>query len=160
MVSDPANPTVLHGNTCAHDMNIVSTASILPRTPADINGMLSVAFVGAGKFETKSLQKMFRIRKKKVYDFLLWLKDHNRLYAKIPLDFNALDLYPDDGFLPGVEDRIIQDKDISAETVFLEETAGFSEHPKLFRASNSSELVTVHQSFTGKFLRKIKMIIF
>ena len=28
--SDPAQPTVLHGNTCAHDMNVVSTASVLP----------------------------------------------------------------------------------------------------------------------------------
>jgi hypothetical protein len=44
--------TVLHGNTCAHDMNIISTASVLSRTPADINGMLSIVFVGAGKFQT------------------------------------------------------------------------------------------------------------
>ena len=137
--SDPANPTVLHGNTCAHEMNIISTATVLPRTPADINGMLSVVFVGAGKFEIKSMQKMFRIRKKKVYEFLLWLKHHNRLYALIPLDFKTLNLYPNDGFLPGIEDRIIQDKDISAERTFLEETAGFSEHPaELFRAQSTN----------------------
>jgi hypothetical protein len=78
--SDPAQPTVLHGNTCAHDMNTTSTASVLPRTPADVNGMLSVVFVGAKKLEPKSLGKMFRVRKKKVWDFLLWLKDH-RLYV-------------------------------------------------------------------------------
>ena len=134
--SDPANPTVLHGNTCAHDMNVLSTASVLPRTPADINGMLSIVFVGAGKFDAKSLQKMFRIRKQKVWDFLIWLKNHNRLYALIPLDLRAMDLYPDDGLLPGIEDCIIQDDEICADTVFLEETAGFSEHPaELFRAS-------------------------
>jgi hypothetical protein len=40
--SDPSQPKVFHGNTCAHDMNVVSTASVLPRTPTDINGMLSV----------------------------------------------------------------------------------------------------------------------
>jgi len=135
--SDATNPTVLHGNTCAHDMNLVSTASILPRTPADINGMLSVVFVGAGKLESKSLKNLFKIRKNKVWDFLLWLKDHNSLYAMIPLDLHALSLYPDDGLLPGIEDRVIQDREISAEAVFLEETAGFSEHPaELFRTSS------------------------
>ncbi|KAG1851338.1 hypothetical protein DFJ58DRAFT_661660, partial [Suillus subalutaceus] len=38
---DPAQPWVAHGNICAHEMNVVSTASVLPRTPADINGLLS-----------------------------------------------------------------------------------------------------------------------
>ena len=142
--SDPANPTVLHGNTCAHDMNVLSTVSVLPRTPADVNGMLSVVFVGAGKFEKKSLQNMFRIRKHKVWNFLLWLKNHNRLYTFIPLDMRAMDLYPEDGPLPGIEDRIIQDSEISADTIFLEETAGFSEHPaELFRASEQSATSSV-----------------
>jgi hypothetical protein len=38
-----------------------------------------------------------------------------------------MDPYPDDGLLPGIEDCIIQDNEISADsdTVFLEETAGF-----------------------------------
>ncbi len=61
--------------TCAHDMNTVSTATVLPHTPTDINGILSVVFVGAGNFNPKSLGKMFRIRKMKVWNFLLWLKD-------------------------------------------------------------------------------------
>jgi hypothetical protein len=61
-------------------MNTISTASALPRTPADINGLLSVVFVGAGKINPKSLGKMFRVRKK-VWNFLLWLRDHNRLYT-------------------------------------------------------------------------------
>ena len=28
--NDPSQPRVFHGNTCTHDMNIVSTASVLP----------------------------------------------------------------------------------------------------------------------------------
>jgi hypothetical protein len=48
--SDPALPNVLHGNTCAHEMNMVSTASILPHTPADFNNILCVIFIGPGKF--------------------------------------------------------------------------------------------------------------
>jgi hypothetical protein len=132
--SDPSQPTVLHGNTCAHEMNVVSTASVLPRTPADINGMLSVVFVGAGKLNPKFVEKIFRVRKKKVQDFLHWLKDHNRLYANILLDFDLFNLFPDDGSLPGIENHIIHDNSICPEQVFSEETAGFSDHhAKSFR---------------------------
>jgi hypothetical protein len=62
--SDPAQPTVLHGNTCAHDINVVSTASVLPRTPADINSnLLIIVFIGAGKLKVENLRHMFRVRK-------------------------------------------------------------------------------------------------
>lgn len=71
--TDPKQPKVFHGNTCAHEMNIVSTASVLPRTPADINDMLSVVFVGPGKFSPDMLGSQYRIRKKKVWHFLMWL---------------------------------------------------------------------------------------
>jgi hypothetical protein len=46
--SDPALPNVLHGNTCVHEMNVVSTASVLPQTPADVNEMLSVDTLAVG----------------------------------------------------------------------------------------------------------------
>ena len=57
--SDPALPNVLHGNTCAHEMNVVSTASVLPRTPSDINETLSVVFVGPGKFRREFLKDVY-----------------------------------------------------------------------------------------------------
>ena len=81
--SDPSQSTILHENTCAHEMNVISTASVLPWAPCDINGMLSVVFVGAGKLNAELLHKMFRVRKKKVQDFLYWLKHHNHWYANI-----------------------------------------------------------------------------
>jgi Domain of unknown function (DUF6570) len=40
--SDPAQPRLFHGNTCAHDMSVISIADTLPTTPAGIDGMLSV----------------------------------------------------------------------------------------------------------------------
>ncbi|KAF8482227.1 hypothetical protein JB92DRAFT_2618172, partial [Gautieria morchelliformis] len=33
---DPAQPRVFHRNTCAHDMNVISVADSLPRSPADL----------------------------------------------------------------------------------------------------------------------------
>lgn len=40
-----------------------------------------------------------------------------------------LDLYPEDGILPGLEKQIIQDTDVDPERVLTEETAGFTNHP-------------------------------
>ncbi|KAG1740760.1 uncharacterized protein EDB91DRAFT_1237188 [Suillus paluster] len=106
--SDPAQPKVFHGNTCAHDMNIMSTASVLPRTPADINGFLSVIFIGPEAFDPKQMEH-------KTWSFLLWLKAHNHMYAHIPLDESIMDLYPLDGTLPGLQDRVIEDHELYAQ---------------------------------------------
>lgn len=127
--SDPSQPKVFYGNTCAHDMNVVSTASVLPRTPEDVNGMLSVVFIGPGKFNANNLGPMYRIRKRKVWRFLVWLKTNNRLYADIMLDESIMDRYPDDGPLPDLNEGIIHDNTLDVERVFADETAGFSEHP-------------------------------
>ena len=127
--SDPSQPAVFHGNTCAHEMNVGSTAAVLPRTPSDVNGLLSVVFIGPSKFKPKYLGNMYRIRKSKVWDFLQWLKVHNRLYRDIPLDERAMELYPDDDYLPGIEETVIHDNRADAEDTFKEETAGLSEHP-------------------------------
>ncbi|KAG2150884.1 hypothetical protein DEU56DRAFT_728288, partial [Suillus clintonianus] len=105
--SDPAQPLVFHGNTCAHETNIVSTAKVLPRTPADINGMLTVVFVGPAKLTPHSLKTLFRIWKQLVWSFLRWLCNHNRLYEHIVLDDAVMDLYLEDGAVPGIADRVI-----------------------------------------------------
>jgi len=47
---------------------------------------------------------MYRVRKSKVCDFLQWLKIHNRPYHDTPLDEQVMDLYPDDDYLPGIEE--------------------------------------------------------
>ncbi|KAF9645468.1 hypothetical protein BDM02DRAFT_3071682, partial [Thelephora ganbajun] len=107
--SDPSQPTVFHGNTCAHKMNVDSTAVVLPRAPADVNDLLSVVFIGSLKFKPEYLGNMYRIRKSKVWNFLQWLKLHNRLYKDVSLDERTMDLYPDDGYLPGIEETVIHD---------------------------------------------------
>ena len=127
--SDPSQPTVFHGNTCAHEMNVSSTAIVLPRIPSDVNDLLSVVFIGSQKFKPEYLGNMYRIRKSKVWRFLQWLKVHNRLYTGVSLDRSAMDLYPTNGYLPGIEDRVVHDHESDARNVFGDETAGLSEHP-------------------------------
>lgn len=139
--SDPSQPKVFHGNTCAHEMNVSSTATVLPRSPSDVNDLLSVVFLGSVKFKPEYLGNMYRIRKSKVWRFLQWLKLHNRLYANISLDETVVNLYPDDGYLPGIEDGVIHDPQCDADNTFKEETAGLSEHPAelLSTASEASQ---------------------
>lgn len=125
---DPRNPRYLRGNTCAHEMNVSSTALVLPRTPADVNGNISVVFIGTSPFKSAGLRSMFFIRKQKVWAFLCWLKVHNRLYSNVTLAPEILDLYPDAGILPGVEERVITST-IEPADIFDDETAGYTDHP-------------------------------
>ena len=142
--SDPSQPKVFHGNTCAHEMNVVSTASVLPRTPADVNGMLSIVFIGPGKFKPENLGPLFKIRKRKVWRFLVWLKSHNHLYADISLDPEIMDLYPEDGVLPDILHGVFEDHETNVDKTFANETAGFSEHPaELIRTHSGSDSAVV-----------------
>ena len=151
--TDPALPLVLHGNTCAHEMNVISTASVLPRTPSDINDMLSVVFIGPGKLQQKHLKNLFCIRKQKVWSFLLWLHDYNFLYSNIVLNPDILSQYPDDDCLPGLEDCIIVDITLKAKSVFNQETAGFSEHPAhlVLNALSTFLMITLPSYFWKKW---------
>ncbi len=62
------------GSTCAHEMNISSTAKVLPRTPADVNSALSVVFIGCASLDKVPKMDMLFVRKKKVIAFLLFFK--------------------------------------------------------------------------------------
>jgi len=49
-----------------------------------------------------------KIHKNKVWHFLIWLKQNNRLYCNMELDASLLDSYSgQEEFLPGISERII-----------------------------------------------------
>ncbi|KAG1860597.1 hypothetical protein C8R48DRAFT_636149, partial [Suillus tomentosus] len=132
-------------------------ASVLPRTPADINGMLSIVFVGPTKLNDQSLKTMFQVRKKLVWAFLQWLCTHNRLYRHVRLDEDIMNQYPEDGPVPGVADRVIYDHESDVRAVFAEETAGFSEHPaEAFLGTASTDNMKVSgRAFTAAALSNL-----
>ena len=74
--SSPSDPFVLYGDTCAHEMNVVSTANVLPRMSSEIQGQLSIVFVGPGPIKPQQLNKTFRIDKIRVWRFLVGLKEN------------------------------------------------------------------------------------
>lgn len=59
---------------------------MLPRTPNDINGLISVVFIGPRLPSEKDLEDPFYVRREKVWRFLLWLKENNELYLDLALD--------------------------------------------------------------------------
>jgi hypothetical protein len=127
--SDETQPRVYHGNTCAHQMNVISTAKALPRTTTDVNDQLSVVFVGPTKMKESDLARMLRVRKSVVVDFLSWARKNNTMYAELPVDQEALDSLPDDGILDGAAERVIHDQRKDPSNVFAKATAGPAQHP-------------------------------
>jgi len=101
-------------------------ATVLPHAP-DVNGLLSVVFIGLSKFKPEYLGNMSGlVRKSKARGFL----DTQQAckYQNISLDAQTMDLYPDDGYLPVIEETVHDDK-TDVEETFREETARVSEHP-------------------------------
>jgi hypothetical protein len=136
---DETMPFRLVGNTCAHPANVPSTASILPRTPADINGHLTVVFVGK-KFDKKKLPPLFRVRRSVIERFLRFLALHNPLYRNVPISDEILSLYPEDDILPGLADAVIVSNPMNPVSTLLQETASFEAHPANVIAEPSSTL--------------------
>lgn len=134
-LSDLAQPRVFHGNVCAHEMNVMSMASVLPQTSANINGLLSIVFVGPGKFKPDQLGPIFCMCKNKIWVFLMWLNHHNHLYSDIHIEQEILELYPTDNVIPGLSERVIENHKLNVKRMFEEETAGFQEHPAEFLAN-------------------------
>ena len=126
---DPTLPNVFHGNTCCHDTDVVSTASILPQTPSDIVDGLSIVFIGPGKMHCRFLKDMFRICKGLTCAWLKWLSHHNALYHDMAIDFSIFNEYADDDFPRGLEQNIIYNSLSNVKDIFSGETAGFSDHP-------------------------------
>ena len=128
-MNDPKHPYVLHGNTCAFEQDVVSTADTLPRVPSDLEECLSIIFTGPKReIPQSALKKIFRIRKPLVLDFLHWLQENNRLYANVKIDAARLDQYDEDGMIPNLNDRIIV---ADAPSIFANESAGIEQHPAL-----------------------------
>ncbi|KAJ3912507.1 hypothetical protein F5877DRAFT_53974, partial [Lentinula edodes] len=105
-----SDPLQMHGNACAHPLDICSAVKILPWTPTDLNDLISIIFVGPRKLTEKDLQKLkpFFVRREVIRRLLNMLCHHNQLYIGLPPpDAENLALFPEYGLLPGLEERIV-----------------------------------------------------
>jgi hypothetical protein len=104
-------------------------------------------FTGASeKVPESCLKRVFRVRKAKILAFLQFLHDNNHLYRNVELDEAILGLYPDDGVLPGICDRIIVNKVKDPNETFNEESASFEPHPgtQLYESGGNASAESPH----------------
>ena len=110
-------------------MNVVSTATVLPCTVGEINSVLTIVFVGQKKFDPKKLGNFLQVCMNKIWTFLLFLKENNKLYNEIMINQSSLNEYPENNSLSRIQHWVIDDKLFNAMTLFEEETAGVSSYP-------------------------------
>ena len=90
--------------------DITTFATSLPRLPKELD-ILTVRKDGSD-----STHRDFRVRKSVVLKALLWLKQLNKYYRKIDIDYNALNDLPEDGNLPdlsGIKSSSVIEKESS-----------------------------------------------
>ncbi|KLO18885.1 hypothetical protein SCHPADRAFT_912917 [Schizopora paradoxa] len=116
--SEDKNARVFHGNMCAFEMNVASTASVLPWAPSDITDSLSIAFIGNSNYKKACVKRLYSIRKSKVWGFLNWLKRYNHLYSHIELDEAVMDMY-DIGYIVVIVEKGMMEVMILMELKFF-----------------------------------------
>ncbi|KAF7292338.1 ATP-dependent DNA helicase [Mycena chlorophos] len=75
----------------------------MPRPTGILASVVAVTFVGKHKNALAVLPKIFRVRRKRIEEALLWLKENNHLYSTFNISDEALTQIP----LDGVPEEII-----------------------------------------------------
>jgi hypothetical protein len=68
----------------------------LPRPPAQLANVVSIALIGPGRPRKQCLSSIFRVRRGKLRTALLWFKVHNPHYADVDIAKDNLCAYPED----------------------------------------------------------------
>lgn len=89
------------GNVTLYEMNTASIAEMLegklmPHAGALLASVLAVTFVGTKKLPKEWLKSTFRVRRRRVYEALVWLKENNPLYEDIDISHDRLAKLPED----------------------------------------------------------------
>src|SRR5262245_3824007 len=100
------HPDHLHrgmlGNVSLYKLNTGAIVEMLegrlmPHPGAILASVLAITFVGSRKLPDKWLKSTFRVRRRRIYEALEWLKNNNELYAGIEICHDRLIALPEDG---------------------------------------------------------------
>ena len=94
----------------------------MPRRPAILASLITVTFIGLGELPKAWIHSTFQVRRRIVWDALLWLKQNNPYYADIEISTSHLEELPEDNIPGEVMDIIYQLDDIG---VIEQESAGY-----------------------------------
>ncbi|CAF3219894.1 unnamed protein product [Rotaria sp. Silwood2] len=139
--------SVLKGNVITFMQNVPNIVSSLPLKADDLCDTIKIIFIGAHKPDRQQLRKICGVNKQKVRNALLWLKKHNYLYQKIPINEANIDSLPDDDVPESLWNTIDTLEDISnAET----ERSGLSnevlDNTDELSGQNESSIITLSTS--------------
>jgi hypothetical protein len=119
----------MKGNVSLFDVNTKEVVKMLegqkmPNPTATLASVLVVTVIGSKTLPKHWMKSTFRIRRKRVYEALLWLKRNNGLYEDISIDDERLRMLPDDGVPLEIEAAIRHESD---ESVVQRENEGMTE---------------------------------
>lgn len=109
----------LRGNVTSFELNSgaiteMINGNLMPQEPAVLASVLSITFIGRGKVPNPAALRLFRVRREKVADALLWLKHHNtKYYGGITIDPARMAELPDDGVPNAILMNIHHEEDAS-----------------------------------------------
>ncbi|KAH7924255.1 hypothetical protein BV22DRAFT_1047590 [Leucogyrophana mollusca] len=89
------------GNVSLYDMNVDAVArmlegQLLPQPVEILASVLAVTYVGTKKLPKNWLKSTFRVRRRIVYEALIWLKTYNPVFADIHISEDLINRLPED----------------------------------------------------------------
>lgn len=99
----PNSQRGLRGHVIIFPQRPEQALTVLPPSVADILSYICVVFIGSTRPSDQwilSKAKPLFVRRGKVWNALMWLKDHNPLYQDVAIESSRLQGLPEDGPLP------------------------------------------------------------
>ena len=116
----------LKGNCITFPQNLSNIATSLPLSPNELSASIKIIFIGASLPSRHHLRKILSVRRRRIFDALVWLKENNVLYSHISLDNHIIAALPDDDVPESIWetlDYILEDRSVHVER------EGYTEDP-------------------------------
>ncbi|KAF7315758.1 ATP-dependent DNA helicase [Mycena indigotica] len=94
----------------------MAAGQIVPRPSLILASLIGVTFVGVDRkaLALPSLKTMFRVRRHRVWEALLWLKQNNSIYRDVTIDSSAIERLPEDDIPLEITENVRYSNDVDA----------------------------------------------
>ncbi|CAF4143405.1 unnamed protein product, partial [Adineta steineri] len=86
----------LKGNVITFMHNMPNIVTSLPLDVEDLSDTLKIVFIGAHSPDRVQLRRICGVRRQKIHNALIWLKNHNYMYQMIPINEVNIAKLPED----------------------------------------------------------------
>ncbi|KAF7310022.1 ATP-dependent DNA helicase [Mycena indigotica] len=92
----------------------MAAGQIVPRPSLILASLIGVTFVGVDRKALPTLKTLFRVRRQRVFEALLWLKQNNTVYRDITIDSGAIQKLPEDDIPSEISENVRYSTDVDA----------------------------------------------